>query len=96
MDPLYDDGTIESIRGLKDDAAFLAELLALDSRPQVDAWKQAVDNRLLPRMMPGFPLTVAWYVFSTPNLGCVSRWQRSPSLVIRSAPSVSMSSLPTG
>jgi hypothetical protein len=59
VDPLYDDGTIESIRGLKDDAAFLADLLALDSRPQVDAWKQAVDNRLLPRMLPGFPLTVA-------------------------------------
>ncbi len=59
MDALYDDGTIEAIRRLTEDAARLANLLVLTSRADVDGWKQAVDNRLLPRLMPEFPLTVA-------------------------------------
>ena len=59
MDPLYDDGTIDAVHTLKGDAAALADLMALDSRPAIDAWKQAVDNRLLPRLMPEFPLVAA-------------------------------------
>ena len=49
MDPLYDEGTIAAVRSLKEDAAALAGLMAPDSRAAVDAWKQAVDSRLLPR-----------------------------------------------
>ncbi len=59
MDPLYDEGTIAAVRGLKADAAALADLMALDSRAAIDAWKQAVDTRLLPRLMPEFPLVAA-------------------------------------
>jgi len=59
VDPLYDEGTIGAVRSLKDNAATLAELMALDSRPAVDGWKQAVDTRLLPRLMPEFPLVAA-------------------------------------
>jgi energy-coupling factor transporter ATP-binding protein EcfA2 len=59
VDPLYDEGTIGAVRSLKDNAASLAELMALDSRPAVDGWKQAVDTRLLPRLMPEFPLVAA-------------------------------------
>ncbi|MBC2709603.1 MAG: dynamin family protein [Desulfosarcina sp.] len=59
MDPLYDEGIIDAVRTLKGDAAALADLMALGSRPAIDAWKQAVDNRLLPRLMPEFPLVAA-------------------------------------
>ncbi len=59
MDPLYDEGTIAAVRGLKEDTAALADLMALDSRAAIDAWKQAVDTRLLPRLMPEFPLVAA-------------------------------------
>ena len=59
MDPLYDEDTLEALRELKDDAAALADLMALDSRLAIDGWVQAVDTRLLPRMMPEFPLVAA-------------------------------------
>ncbi len=59
MDPLYDEGTIAAVRGLKEDATALADLMALDSRAAIDAWTQAVDTRLLPRLMPEFPLVAA-------------------------------------
>lgn len=59
MDPLYDDGTVDAVRSLKSDAVALADLMGLASKPAVDTWKKAVDNRLLPRLIPGFPLTVA-------------------------------------
>ena len=59
MDPLYDVDTLEALRTLKDDAATLADLMALDSRPTIEGWTQAVDNRLLPRLTPEFPLVAA-------------------------------------
>ncbi|WP_372682217.1 dynamin family protein [Desulfosarcina sp.] len=59
MDPLYDEGTIAAVRGLKEDTAALADLVAIDSVAAVDAWKQAVDTRLLPRLTPEFPLVAA-------------------------------------
>jgi len=60
VDPLYDEETIAAVRALKEDAEALADLIVLnDSREAIDAWKQAVDNRLLPRLMPEFPLVAA-------------------------------------
>lgn len=59
MDPLYDEDTLEALRTLKDDAATLADLMVLDSRPAIDGWTQAVDTRLLPRLLPEFPLVAA-------------------------------------
>ena len=50
-------------------------------------------RRSAPR--PGVPLTWAMYSFSTPKLGCVSRWVSVPSLVNSRSPSVSMSKRPT-
>ena len=44
----------------------------------------------------GSPATTATYSLSTPKLGWVSCWARSPSLVITSRPSVAASSRPTG
>ncbi len=59
MDPLYDEGTIAAVRGLKETAEALTGLMAPDSQVAIDAWKQAVDTRLLPRLMPEFPLVAA-------------------------------------
>ncbi|BBO68273.1 hypothetical protein DSCA_22030 [Desulfosarcina alkanivorans] len=59
MDPLYDEDTLGAVRTLKDDAAALAELMALDRRSAIEGWKQSVETRLLPRLMPGFPLVAA-------------------------------------
>jgi hypothetical protein len=59
VDPLYDEDTLEALRALKDDAVTLADLMALDSRPAIDGWTQAVDTRLLPRLTPEFPLVAA-------------------------------------
>ncbi len=59
MDPLYDEGTIDALRTLKGAVTSLADLMNLDSRPAIDAWQQAVDTRLLPRLMPEFPLVAA-------------------------------------
>lgn len=59
MDPFYDEGTIAAVSTLKDSVAATVDLMGLDSRPAIEAWQQAVENRLLPRLMPGFPLTVA-------------------------------------
>ncbi len=59
MDSLYDQGTIDALSVLKVAASTLANGMDLDSRPAIEAWKQALETRLLPRLMPGFPLTVA-------------------------------------
>ncbi len=59
MGPIYDESTIEDVRNLKEDATALADLMVLDSRQAIEAWKQAVDTRLLPRLMPDFPLVAA-------------------------------------
>lgn len=59
MDPLYADGTIEALTRLKDDAEILADTLVLNSQAAVKVWEQVVNTRLLPRLRPGFPLTVA-------------------------------------
>ncbi len=59
MDPLYDDSTIEALSSLNNDTDALAGMLALDSVAAVKVWKTAVNTRLLPRLKPGFPLTVA-------------------------------------
>jgi energy-coupling factor transporter ATP-binding protein EcfA2 len=59
VDPLYDEGTIAALRVLKEDVAALADRMALDSRAAIAAWEQAVDTRLLPRLMPEFPLVAA-------------------------------------
>jgi hypothetical protein len=59
VDPLYDEGTIAAVRALKEDATALVDLMAPDSRAAVDAWNQAVDTRLLPRLMPEFPMVAA-------------------------------------
>ncbi len=59
MDTLYDEGTIDAVRILKEHAVALADLMALDSRSAIDGWEQAVDTRLLPRLMPDFPLVAA-------------------------------------
>ena len=59
MDPLYDEETIDAVTTLKDAAASLADLLALKSRPAVDAWQKAVEARLIPRLRPEFPLVAA-------------------------------------
>lgn len=59
MEPLYDPNTIEAVARLKDAAVRLSDLLALECRPAVDAWQQAVEARLLPRLKPDFPLVAA-------------------------------------
>jgi len=59
VDPLYDEGTIEAVARLKDTAVRLSDMLVLDCRPAVDAWQQAVEARLLPRLKPDFPLVAA-------------------------------------
>ncbi len=59
MDPLYDESTIDAVRTLKADAAFLAERLVMDSGPAIELWKQAVSARLLPRLSAAFPLVAA-------------------------------------
>ena len=59
MDQLYDEGTIEAVARLKDTAVRLSDLLALECRPAVEAWQQAVEVRLLPRLKPDFPLVAA-------------------------------------
>ena len=59
MDLLYDPGTIAALRTIRNEAAALADLLALDSGPAVEAWMQALDTRLLPRLLPEFPLVAA-------------------------------------
>jgi hypothetical protein len=59
VDPLYDEGTIAALGRLKQEAVALADLMALPSRAAIDGWKQAVDTRLLPRLIPEFPLVAA-------------------------------------
>ncbi len=59
MDPLYDEETIAALGALKADTAALADGMVLNSQAAVEAWKQAVDTRLLPRLMPEFPLVAA-------------------------------------
>ena len=59
LDPLYRESTIDAVASLADAATSLAELLALSSRPTVDAWHKAVQSRLLPRLRPDFPLVAA-------------------------------------
>jgi GTPase SAR1 family protein len=59
LDLLYDQGTIDALSALKAATADLAKLMNLDSRSDIDAWIEALDTRLLPRLKPGFPLTVA-------------------------------------
>lgn len=59
MEPPYDEGTIAAVNTLKADAAALADLMALDSQAAIAVWKQAVDTRLLPRLIPDFPLVAA-------------------------------------
>ena len=43
-----------------------------------------------------FPSITASYTFETCDFGESSRWERAPSFVISSSPSVSLSSRPTG
>lgn len=57
--PLSEDGTIDTLRGLKDETVSLAAMLALDSRPAVEAWQRVIEARLLPRLDPDFPLVAA-------------------------------------
>ena len=59
MDSLYDEPTINAVTTLKEAAVSLADLLALPSRPAVDAWQKAVEGRLIPRLRPDFPLVAA-------------------------------------
>lgn len=59
MDALYDEGAVEAVRTLKEDVAALAGLMAEEGRQAIDSWKQAVDARLLPRLLPEFPLVAA-------------------------------------
>lgn len=59
MDLLYEPGTIDALRSIRSEAAALTELLALESGPDQQAWMQALDTRLLPRLMPEFPLVAA-------------------------------------
>lgn len=59
MGSIYDEDAIAAVRVLKSDATVLADLMVLDSRQAIEVWKQAVDTRLLPRLMPDFPLVAA-------------------------------------
>lgn len=59
MDSLYDERTIDAVRELKDEVVALADLMDLASQPAINSWRQAVDNRLLPRLLPEFPLVAA-------------------------------------
>ncbi len=59
MDPLYEDGTVQAVRTLTTQGAVLADLLALDSRPDIARWHEATEQRLLPRLAPDFPLVAA-------------------------------------
>lgn len=59
MDPLYAEDTIDAVQTLRGAVSALADLMALDSRPAIEGWLQAVDTRLLPRLMPEFPLVAA-------------------------------------
>ncbi|MDL2321542.1 hypothetical protein LJC47_04280 [Desulfosarcina sp. OttesenSCG-928-B08] len=59
MESLYDHNTREILARLKQDTIALADLLAFSARPAIDAWQAAVDSRLLPRLMPDFPLVAA-------------------------------------
>jgi hypothetical protein len=56
---LFDDSTIDAIRAFKGETVALADLLALESRPAVNAWRQVVETRLLPRLDQNFPLMAA-------------------------------------
>lgn len=59
VDPIFDQVTVDAVRVLKDEALALTDLLDLPSRPDADAWRQAVETRLIPRLMPEFPLVAA-------------------------------------
>ena len=59
MESLYDERTIDAITTVKDTTVSLADDLDLPSRPDVEAWQKAVEARLIPRLMSGFPLVAA-------------------------------------
>ena len=59
MESLYDEGTIDAIVRLKEDVGVLAGSLAMAEQGTVDEWASAINTRLLPRLMPDFPLVAA-------------------------------------
>lgn len=59
MESLYDEATIDAIAKLKQDVAVLADGMGLSTHSAMEAWNQAIEGRLLPRLMPEFPLVVA-------------------------------------
>jgi len=59
LDPLYEKSTIDAIRTLKADAEALADTMAVGTQTEIDAWRQAVDIGLLPRLTAEFPLVAA-------------------------------------
>ncbi len=59
MKSLYDEGTINALVQLKNDVQTLAGDAAMVDRGVVDEWTSAINTRLLPRLMPDFPLVAA-------------------------------------
>ena len=59
MGPLYDDETIDALRILRDEVSTISDGILLASKPTVEAWIEAVNTRLLPRLMPDFPIVAA-------------------------------------
>jgi hypothetical protein len=59
VESLYDEATIDAIGRLKQDVAALADGMGLAAHQDIDEWNQAIETRLLPRLMPEFPLVAA-------------------------------------
>ncbi|MDL2268449.1 50S ribosome-binding GTPase [Desulfosarcina sp. OttesenSCG-928-A07] len=59
MESLYDQNARDAIFQLKQDAVFLADLFSLPSKPEIEKWQAVIESRLLPRLMPHFPLVAA-------------------------------------
>ena len=63
MEALYDQGTIDAVRGLRNDVTALIDLMAPEMHPAIEEWQAAIDRRLLPRLRPDFPLSMSLSLF---------------------------------
>jgi GTPase SAR1 family protein len=59
LDPLYDEKTIGAIRAVRDGIKALSDCMLLREGQGLDRWGDAVNTRLLPRLMPDYPLVAA-------------------------------------
>jgi GTPase SAR1 family protein len=59
MDPLYDDQTIGAVQTARNEIRALFEHNMLPSKKEVVRWEEAVNTKLLPRLLPDYPLVAA-------------------------------------